>query len=79
MQLRNKATLVDFFPVGTGKRFVKRTVWHPGDADSEMTVFDTVPRIDALYFMNSMIANGAEITGINTEEYTGSDYSPCYC
>lgn len=79
MQLRNKATLVDFYPVGTGKRFIKRTVWHPGDADSEMTVFDTVGKIDALYFMNSMIANGAEVTDFNTEAYTGSDYSPVYC
>jgi len=80
MQLRNKATLVDFYPcTPSAKRFVKRTVWHPGDADSEMTVFDTVGKIDAIYFMNSMIANGAEVTDFNVHSYTGSDYSPVMC
>ncbi|BCU94023.1 MAG: hypothetical protein CM15mV3_3090 [Caudoviricetes sp.] len=30
MQLQTTATQVDFFPIGSGKRFVQRTTWHPG-------------------------------------------------
>ena len=78
MQLQTTATQVDFFPVGTGKRFVKRVIWHPG-AESEMTSFSTVVKTDALYSINNLIANGAEVVDFNTEEYTGSDYSPVYC
>jgi CubicO group peptidase (beta-lactamase class C family) len=79
MQLLNKATQVDFYPVTpAGKRFIKRTIWHPG-ADSEMTVFDTVGKIDAIYFMNSMIANGAEVTDFNLHCYNGNDYAPMAC
>ena len=78
MQLQTPATQVDFFPIGTGKRFVQRTTWHPG-AESEMTSFSTVVKTDALYSINNLIANGAEVVDFNTEEYTGSDYSPVYC
>ena len=78
MQLQTTATQVDFFPVGTGKRFVKRVIWHPG-AETEMTSFSTVVKTDALYSINNLIANGAEVVDFNTEEYTGSDYSPVYC
>ena len=78
MQLQTSATTVDFYPVGTGKRFVKRVIWHPG-AESEMTSFSTVVKTDALYSINNLIANGAKVVDFNTEEYTGSDYSPAYC
>lgn len=78
MQLQTSATTVDFFPVGTGKRFVKRVIWHQGDV-TEMTSFTTRVKSDALYDIRQYIANGAEVIGINTEEYTGSDYSPVYC
>ena len=78
MQLQTTATQVDFFPVGTGKRFVKRVIWHPG-AESEMVTFSTVVKTDALYSINNLIANGATVVDFNTEEYTGSDYSPVYC
>jgi hypothetical protein len=78
MQLQTTATQVDFYPVGTGKRFVKRVIWHPG-AESEMTSFSTVVKSDALYSINNLIANGATVVDFNTEEYTGSDYSPVYC
>ena len=78
MQLQTSATTVDFFPVGTGKRFVKRVVWHPGQGN-ELKSFCTVSKTDALYDMNSRIANGAEVTGFNTEAYTGSDYRPLFC
>ena len=78
MQLLTSATQIDFFPVGTGKRFVKRVIWHPG-ADSEMTSFSTVVKTDMVYDVNNYIANGAEVTGYNIEEYSGSDYSPLFC
>ena len=78
MQLQTTATQVDFYPVGTGKRFVKRVIWHPG-AESEMTSFSTVVKSDALYSINNLIANGATVVDFNTEAYTGSDYSPVYC
>jgi len=79
MQLLTSATQVDFYPVGTNpKRFVKRVIWHPG-AESEMISFSTVVKTDALYSIRNLIANGAEVIDFNTEEYTGSDYSPVYC
>ena len=78
MRLSNSATQVDFYPVAGGKRFVKRVIWHPG-AESEMTSFSTVVKTDALYSINNLIANGAEVVDFNTEEYSGNDYSPVYC
>jgi hypothetical protein len=78
MQLLTSATQVDFYPDASGKRFVKRVIWHPGAA-SEMTSFSTVVKTDALYSIRNLIANGATVTDFNTEEYTGSDYSPVYC
>ena len=80
MRLLTSATQIDFYPVGTGKRFVKRVIWHPTEEISQqMTSFTTRVKSDALYDIRQYIANGAEIIGINTEEYTGSDYSPVYC
>ena len=78
MQLLTSATQVDFFPVASGKRFVKRVIWHPG-AESEMTSFSTVLKVEMKYQVHNYIANGAEITDFNTEAYTSSDYSPVYC
>ena len=78
MQLLDSARQIDFFPVASGKRFVKRVIWHPG-AESEMISFSTVVKSDALYSIRNLIANGAEVVDFNTEEYTGSDYSPVYC
>ncbi len=78
MQLQTSATQIDFYPVAGGKRFVKRVIWHPG-AESEMTSFSTVVKIEALYSIRNLIANGAEVLDFNTEAYTGSDYSPVYC
>jgi len=78
MQLFTSATVIDYFPVGTGKRFVKRTVWHPG-SESEMTFFSTKLKVEMKYEVRNYIANGAVVTAINTEEYTGSDYSPLSC
>ena len=79
MQLTNSATQVDFYPcTPSAKRFVKRVVWHPG-AESEMTSFSTVVKIEALYSIRNLIANGAEVVDFNTEAYSGSDYSPVMC
>ena len=78
MQLQTSATTVDFYPVGTGKRFVVRTIWHPG-TETEMTSFSTRVKSDAMYDINQYIANGATVTDFNLEAYTGSDYSPVYC
>ena len=78
MQLQTSATTVDFFPVGTGKRFVKRVIWHQGDV-TEMTSFSTRSKTDMVYDVNCYIANGATVSDFNTEAYTGTDYSPVYC
>ena len=78
MRLTNSATQVDFYPVASGKRFVKRVIWHPG-AESEMISFSTVVKTDALYSIRNLIANGAEVVDFNVHAYTGSDYSPVMC
>jgi len=79
MQLQTTATQIDYYPQGDGKhRFTKRVIWHPG-AESEMTSFSTVLKVEMKYQVHNYIANGAEITDFNTEAYTGSDYSPVYC
>ena len=81
MRLLTSATQVDFFPIGTGahpKRFVKRTIWHPG-AESEMMTYSTVVKTDALYSIRNLIANGAEVIDFNLEQIDSSEYSPMMC
>ena len=78
MQLITSATQTDFFPVASGKRFVKRVIWHKGE-ETEMTSFSTRVKSDALYDIRNLIANGAEVTDFNTEAYSGNDYAPVYC
>jgi len=78
MRLLTTATQIDYYPVGTGKRYVKRVIWHPG-AESEMTSFSTRVKSDMMYDVNQYIANGAEVIDFNLNEYTGKDYSPVYC
>lgn len=78
MQLQTSATQIDFYPVGTGKRFVKRVIWHKGE-ETEMTSFTTRVKSDAMYDINHYLANGATVTDFNLEAYQGSDYSPVYC
>ena len=79
MQLQTSALQIDFYPVGTGKRYVKRIIWHPTEELSQMTTFTTRLRSDAIYDINQYIANGATVTDFNLEPYAGSDYSPVYC
>ena len=78
MRLHTSATQIDYYPVGTGKRFVKRVIWHPGD-EQAMTSFSTIVKTDMVYDVNNYIANGATVSDFNTEAYTGTDYSPLYC
>tara|TARA_B100002019_G_scaffold205689_1_gene178440 strand:- start:253 stop:489 length:237 start_codon:yes stop_codon:yes gene_type:complete len=78
MRLHTSATQIDFYPVGTGKRFVKRVIWHKG-AETEMTSFSTRTKTDMVYDVNCYIANGATVSDFNLEAYTGTDYSPLYC
>ena len=78
MRLHTSATQIDFYPVGTGKRYVKRVIWHPG-TEQAMTSFTTRVKTDAMYDINNYIANGATVSDFNLNEYTGKDYSPVYC
>ena len=78
MRLHTSATQIDFYPVGTGKRFVKRVIWHKG-CETEMTSFSTRDKIGMVYDVNGYIANGATVSDFNLEEYKGTDYSPVYC
>ena len=78
MQLQTSATQIDFYPVGTGKRYVKRVIWHKGE-ETEMTSFTTRVKSDMVYDVNQYIANGAQVTDFNLEAYQGADYSPVYC
>ena len=78
MRLHTSATQIDFYPVGSGKRFVKRVIWHKGE-ETEMTSFTTRVKSDAMHDINQYIANGATVTDFNLNEYTGDDYSPVYC
>jgi hypothetical protein len=78
MQLQTSATQIDYFPVGTGKRYVKRVIWHKGE-ETEMTSFSTRVKSDMVYDVNNYIANGATVSDFNLEEYTGKDYSPVMC
>jgi len=79
MQLLTSATQIDYYPQGDGKhRFTKRVIWHPG-ADTEMTTFSTVVKVEMKYQVRNYIANGAEVVKFNTEEYNGKDYTPMMC
>ena len=78
MQLFTALTKIDYYPVGTGKRFVKKVVWHPGSS-AERTYFATKVKTDMQNEVMSYVAQGAVVTGFNTEDYTGTDYAPVFC
>ena len=78
MRLLTTATQIDFYPVGTGKRYVKRVIWHPG-AESEMITYSTIVKCDMIYKVNNYIANGATVLDFNLEEIPSSEYSPMMC
>ena len=78
MQLQDTARRIDFYPIGSGHRFVKCVTWHPG-TDNEIKSFSTRMKSDYRYDVNQAIMNGAEVIGFNLEEYKGTDYSPMMC
>ena len=78
MQLQTPATQVDFFPIGSGKRFVQRTTWHPG-AESEMITYSTVVKSEMVYKVNNYRANGATVSDCNLDQCPISEYSPLAC
>lgn len=77
MQLHTNAVQVDFFPIGTGKRFVQRTAVQL--SSGEYVSFRTVTRSEALYDAQCRLAKGAEMVDFHTEEYQGTDYRPLFC
>ena len=79
LKLQTSATIVDFFPVGSGEhRFIQRTTWHPG-AESEMITYGTVVKSEMIYKVNNYIANGAEVIGYNLDQIDSTEYSPLAC
>ena len=80
MQLTTNVTIVDFFPeayiADEGvKRFQKRVTWRKNGLKS----YSTVTMLTAKDEWASRIANGAEVTGFNTEKMPQSEYMPCFC
>ena len=88
MQLTNSATIVDFFPEAfvaeacdekgmkvVIKRFTKRVYFRANG----MRSYSTVVATDAKNEWASRIANGAEVTGYNTEKLLQSEYMPMMC
>jgi len=77
MQLTTKVCTVDFFPeafiADEGvKRFQKRVTWNANGLKSYSTVTMLTARNEWL----SRIANGAEVTGYNTDKMPRSEYMP---
>ena len=80
MQLTTNVTIVDFFPeayiADEGvKRFQKRVTWRKNGLKS----YSTVTMLTAKHEWMSRIANGAEVTGFNTNKMPSSEYMPLYC
>ena len=88
MQVTNSATIVDYFPEAfiaeaddikgmkvVVKRFVKRVTFRANGMKS----YSTILGIEAKYDWQQRIANGAEVTGYNTEKLPQSEYMPLYC
>ena len=78
MRLQTSATQIDFYSMGSGKRFVQRTTWHPG-AESEMITYSTVVKTEMIYKVNNYIANGAIVLDFNVNECPQSEYMPMMC
>ena len=88
MQLTNSATIVDFFPEAfiaeacekkgmkvVVKRFIKRVYFRANGMKS----YSVVTMMDAKHEIASRIANGAEMTGYNTEKMPKEEYMPMVC
>ena len=85
MQVTNSATIVDFFPEAfiaeadddkgmkvVVKRFIKRLTFRATGQKS----YSVVGMIDAKNDWMSRIANGAEVTGYNTDKMPREEYMP---
>ena len=80
MQLTTNVTIVDFYPeayiADEGvKRFQKRVTWRSNGLKS----YSTVTMLTAKNEWESRIANGAEVTGYNTNKMPASEYMPMSC
>ena len=88
MQLTTNVTIVDFFPEAfiaeadpitgmkvTVKRFNKRVTFRSNGLKS----YSTVTMLTAKNEWESRIANGAEVTGYNTDKMPASEYMPMAC
>jgi len=88
MQVTNNVTIVDYFPEAfiaeaddikgmkvVVKRFIRRVTWRKNGLKS----YSTVLGIEAKYDWQSRIANGAEVTGFNTDKMPQSEYMPMAC
>ena len=82
MQLTNSVCIVDYFPeafiADEGvKRFIKRVTF-PSDYGKAQQSWSVITKQTFGYEVNQRIANGADVTGFNTEKCPDS-YTPCFC
>lgn len=82
MQLTNSICIVDYFPeafvAGEGvKRFIKRVTF-PSDYGKAQQSWSVITKQTFGHEVNERIANGADVTGFNTEKCPDS-YTPCFC
>ena len=88
MQVTNSATVVDYFPEAfiaeadkvkgmkvTVRRFIRRVTFRANGMKS----YSTILAIEAKYDWHARIANGAEVTGYNTDKMPREEYSPMAC
>jgi menaquinone-dependent protoporphyrinogen IX oxidase len=88
MQVTNNVTIVDYFPEAfiaeacekkgmkvVVKRFIRRVTWRSNGLKS----YSVILGIEAKYDWHSRIANGAEVTGYNTDKMPRSEYAPMSC
>ena len=88
MQVTNSATIVDYFPEAfvaedddikgmkvVVKRFIRRVYFRATGQKS----YSTVLGIEAKYDWQSRIANGATVTGFNTDKMPRSEFMPLAC
>ena len=90
MQLTNSATIVDFFPEAfiaeacevkgmkvVIKRFIKRVTF-PSDFGNVKRSWSVITKLTFAHEVNERIANGADVTGFNTNKCPDS-YTPAFC
>ena len=88
MQLTSTAVIVVYFPEAfiaeacdikgmkvVIKRFIKRVHF----IDAGKGSYSVISATDFKHEVASRIAQGAEVTGFNTDKLPQSEYMPCYC